>query len=60
MLRLNPQPSGPQYTTPDESPPLTAAEITEVQEIVGCFLWYGRVIDSTFLPAVNAIRLEDG
>ena len=50
--------SGPQYTEPDESPLLTAAEITEVQEIVGCFLWYGRVIDSTFLPAVNAIGSE--
>lgn len=50
--------SGPQYTTPDESPPLSKAEITEVQEIVGCFLWYGRVIDSTFLPAVNAIGSE--
>ena len=50
--------SGPQYVEPDESPPLTASEVTEVQEIVGCFLWYGRVIDSTFLPAVNAINSE--
>ena len=50
--------TGPQYVEPDVSPPLTAAEITEVQEIVGCFLWYSRVIDSTFLPAVNAINSE--
>ena len=50
--------SGPQFVEPDESAPLTAAEITEVQEIVGCFLWYARVIDSTFLPAVNIIGSE--
>ena len=29
--------SGPQFVEPDVSPPLTAAEFKEVQEIVGCF-----------------------
>ena len=50
--------TGPQLTDSDDSPPLTPAEIKEVQEIVGCFLWYGRVIDSSLLPAVNAIGAE--
>ena len=44
--------------SPPSLHPLTAAEITDVQEIVGCFLWYARVIDSTFLPAVNIIGSE--
>ena len=39
----------------DDSPPLPASEVKTIQEIVGCLLYYARAVDSTMLPAVNAI-----
>ena len=42
----------------DTSPLLTAAEILEVQEIVGSLLYYARSVDYTMLPAVNTIGAE--
>ena len=32
---------------------LTPAEILEAQKIIGCVLWYSRLIDSPTLPAVS-------
>ena len=37
------------------SVPLTAAEIKELQEIVGVFLFYSRAVDPTMLTAINKI-----
>ncbi len=35
--------------------PLTAAEIQELQEIVGVFLFFSRAVDPTMLTAINKI-----
>ena len=40
---------------PDLAPILPAAGIKEVQRKVGTFLYYGRAIDNTILPALNEI-----
>jgi hypothetical protein len=37
----------------EPSVPLTAAEILELQEIVGVFLFYARAVDLTMLTAIN-------
>ena len=37
------------------SPPLTQKEQKRVQTVVGTFLYYGRAVDSTILPAINDI-----
>ena len=37
------------------SVPLTAAEIKELQDIVGVFLFYSRAVDPTMLTAINKI-----
>jgi len=37
------------------STPLTAAEILEIQEIVGVFLFYARAVDPTMYTAINKI-----
>jgi hypothetical protein len=42
----------------DESPPLDAAGVLRLQEIVGSLLFYARAVDSTMLPAVNHISSE--
>jgi len=39
----------------EPSVPLTAAEIKELQEIVGVFLFYSRAVDPTMLTAINKI-----
>jgi hypothetical protein len=46
-----------QQEAPIEEPslPLTAAEILELQEIVGVFLFYARAVDPTMLTAINKI-----
>jgi len=49
---------GPQMIEVDSSPLLNAAEILEVQEIVGSLLYYARSVDYTMLPAVNVIGSE--
>ena len=47
------------YTpTADTSSLLTDAEILENQQIVGCGLWYSRMIGSTTLTAINIIATE--
>ena len=51
--------AGPQLTEPeDQSPPLDAEGINEIQQIVGSSLYYGRAIDSTILPALTSISAE--
>jgi hypothetical protein len=47
-----------QYPAIDTSPPLTPAAITELQEIVGCFLYYARSLDATMLTATCAISSD--
>ena len=44
--------------TADTSSLLTDAEILENQQIVGCGLWYSRMIGSTTLTAINIIATE--
>ena len=40
------------------SPPLTAAETLELQEIVGVFLFYARAVDPLMITAINKIGLR--
>ncbi|KAG7372528.1 hypothetical protein IV203_018671 [Nitzschia inconspicua] len=42
----------------DSSPPLNAAGIKRIQEIVGVFLFYARAVDSTMLPALGTISTQ--
>ena len=43
-----------QYSTaPDETPTLSKQDITFVQYIVELFLYYGRSLDTTILPALK-------
>ena len=42
-------------TSPDESPLLSTKETKHVQSTTGLFLYYGREIDYTILPALNDI-----
>ena len=42
-------------TTPDLSPTLSPADTKHIQSIAGSFLFYGRAIDSTIIPALNEI-----
>ena len=45
-----------QYATaPDMSPQLNRTETTYIQSVTGSYLYYGRAIDHTILPALNAI-----
>ena len=37
----------------DTTPELTPAKILEAQNIIGCVLWYSRLIDAPTLPAVS-------
>ena len=47
-----------QMTEIDDSNPATPAETKEVQEIVGCIMFYARAVDGTMLTAVNHIASE--
>ena len=40
---------------PDKSTKLGPTETTHIQRIVGSFLYYGRAVDPTILPAINEI-----
>ena len=41
--------------TVDTSPPVSAADKLFIQQVAGVFLYYGRMVDITMLPAVRAI-----
>ena len=43
---------------PDTSPLLSSSQTTYIQSIVGSFLYYGRAVDPTILPAINEIGLS--
>jgi hypothetical protein len=47
-----------QFTTQDNSPPLTATQCTEIQKITGSVLYYSRAVDPTVLMALNYIATE--
>lgn len=47
-----------QYATTDTSTLLTSSDKTRIQEIVGTFLYYARVIDSTMLKKLNELSSE--
>ena len=45
-----------QYASaPDLSPHLSPSDTTWIQSLTGSFLYYGRAIDHTILPALNEI-----
>ena len=49
---------GPKVQSPtqsDDTPPLSAAQIKHVQDIVGSFIWYGLAYDPTLTAALSAI-----
>ena len=49
----------PQYATPpDASPLLSPKETKYIQSVTGSFLYYGRGIDYTILPAINEIAAQ--
>jgi hypothetical protein len=43
---------------PDDSPALTAADTTRVQEVLGTLLFYARAVDVTMLPAIGTIATQ--
>eukprot|EP00957_Ditylum_brightwellii_P118259 9019440-Ditylum_brightwellii.AAC.1 len=45
----------PEADTPPKIPQQT---IDYIQAVVGIFLWYGRIVDLTLLPALNAISAQ--
>ena len=50
---------GQQSATPhDETPKLKGKHITVVQSKIGTFLYYGRAVDPTILPALGEIALK--
>ena len=49
--------SKPQLSTTDTSPLLPTSKISKIQSIAGSFLYYGRAVDPTILPAVNEIGI---
>ena len=42
-----------QSAVTDETPPLDAAGILRIQQIIGCFLFYARIVDYTMLPSTH-------
>eukprot|EP00957_Ditylum_brightwellii_P035071 2658555-Ditylum_brightwellii.AAC.1 len=42
----------------DTSPKVPQQTIDFLQAAVGIFLWYGRIVDLTLLPALNAISAQ--
>ena len=42
----------------DTTPPLSAADINLVQQIVGCLLYYARGVDATMRPGIDHIAME--
>jgi hypothetical protein len=68
--RISPQPSPILYSPPvygakaqltapvDDSTTLSSADALEVQQIVGCGMWYARMTDSPTLTAVSILATE--
>ena len=50
--------TAPQMTHSDATPPLDQEQRHRLQQIVGVFLYYARMIDSTMLPAITALASE--
>jgi hypothetical protein len=48
----------PSAPLPDTSPPLSPSDILTLQEIVGCFLFYARAVDSLMLTAINNLSSQ--
>lgn len=50
---------GSQLTTaPDESPLASPSQIKRLQQIIGCLLFYARMVDMTMLVAINTIASQ--
>jgi hypothetical protein len=47
-----------QYTTKDETPPLTAQQCLTIQKVTGSILYYARAVDPTVLMPLNDIATE--
>jgi hypothetical protein len=47
-----------QFSTQDNSPPLTATQCTEIHKITGSILYYSRAVDPTVVMALNDIATE--
>ena len=47
-----------QYTHVDSTALLSPADKLEMQELVGCLLYYARAVDCTMLPGVNHLASE--
>jgi hypothetical protein len=47
-----------QYTTQDETPPLTAKHCLNIQKVTGSVLYYARAVDPTILMPLNDIATE--
>jgi hypothetical protein len=47
-----------QYTTRDETPPLTAKQCLTIKKVTGSALYYARAVDPTVLFSLNAIATE--
>jgi hypothetical protein len=47
-----------QYTTKDETPPLTAQKCLTIQKVTRSVLYYARAVDPTVLMSLNDIATE--
>jgi hypothetical protein len=47
-----------QYTTKDETPPLTAKQCLTIQTVTGSVLYYARAVDPTVLMPLKDIATE--
>jgi hypothetical protein len=47
-----------QYTTKDETPPLTAKQCLNIQKVIGSVLYYARAVGPTVLMPLNDIATE--
>ena len=45
-------------STPDTSPLLNSKDTKHIQSVTGSFLYYGRALDYTILPALNELDSE--
>jgi hypothetical protein len=47
-----------QYTTKDETPPITAHQCLKIQKVTGSVLYYSRAVDPTVSMPLNDIAME--